>query len=383
MHIKSAILLGPASPYRGGIAMFTESLARAFTKHGVRSRIYTFTLQYPSFLFPGKSQYSDSPAPTDLDIVRAMNSVNPFNWIKTGRRIARERPDVVVVKYWLPFMAPCLGTICRLARKNGHTKVIAHLDNIVPHEERFFDRLFTRYFVNSVDAFVYMSAQVKADLDTFTNDKPSVFSPHPLYDIYGDSVTREEACEHLKLDPEYDYSLFFGFVRDYKGLDILIDAFGIMKRRGTLGKRRLIVAGEYYADKNKYTELIRANDLENEVILFDYFIGDDDVRYFFCAADIVVQPYKTATQSGVTQIAYHFNVPMIVTDVGGLAEIVTDGVVGYVTDTAPESIASAVEKFYDQNKAPEFRANMDAEKKRFSWDATVEKIDELYTQIKI
>ena len=380
--IKKVMLLGTAYPYRGGLASFNEKLARMFADRGTDVRLYTFTVQYPSFFFPGKSQYSESLAPLDLDIERVVNSVNPFNWIRVGRRIRREKPDVVVVRYWLPFMAPCLGTICRIARKNGHTKIIALLDNVVPHEKRALDVAFTKYFTGSVDGFIYMSAQVKSDLDRFTTSKPSLFSPHPLYDIYGSPVDRKKACETLKLDPGFGYSLFFGFVREYKGLDLLIDAWGIMKSKEKLAGRKLIVAGEYYSDKDKYREQIRRCGVEDDVILFDYFVRDDDVRYFFSAADLVVQPYKSATQSGITQIAYSFDVPMVVTAVGGLAETVPDKVVGYVVKPDAEAIAGAITEFYEGGHAQEFRRNMAQEKKRFSWDAMTDSFSKLYDTLK-
>jgi glycosyltransferase involved in cell wall biosynthesis len=376
--MKSIIFAGTAHPYRGGLSFFNEMLARVFQKRGVRAKIYTFTLQYPSFLFPGKTQYSDTPAPDDVAIERRVNTVNPLNWWRVGRRIRRERPDTLIVRYWLPLMAPCFGTICRIARSNGHTKILALLDNVIPHEHRPFDRLFTNYFVGSVDGFIYMSDQVKADLGQFTTSKPALFSPHPLFDVYGEKVSRKEACAELGLDPAMRYSLFFGYIRDYKGLDLLLDAWGELKKRGKLGAKRLIVAGEYYADKEKYAEQIRRNGIDNEVLVFDKFIPDEAVRTYFSAVDLVIQPYKTATQSGVTQVAYHFGVPMIVTNVGGLAEIVPDGKVGYVVDTEPVAIAEAIEKFYVENRADEFQQNIAIEKKRFSWEAMVDRFEELY-----
>lgn len=379
--MKSVIFVGPAHPYRGGLTFFNQTLVAMFNARGIASKIYTFIVQYPSFLFPGKTQYTDAPAPENLTIERRVNTVNPFNWIRVGMRLRRERPDAVVVRYWLPLMAPCFGTICRLARLNGRTKVLALLDNVVPHEHRLMDTWFTRYFVGSVDGFIYMSDQVKADLDHFTTKKPALFSPHPLFNVYGERVGRDEACRRLALDPDYRYSLFFGYVRDYKGLDLLIDAWAIMKREGTLGKRRLIVAGEYYADKAKYEEQIHRCGLEREVLLYDYFIGDDDVKYFFSAADLVIQPYKSATQSGVTQVAYYFDVPMIVTNVGGLAEIVPDGRVGYVVDTTAGAIVNAVNRFYDEDKEAEFRENILTEKRRFSWEAMTDRFEELYEQV--
>ncbi len=379
--MKTTIFIGTAHPFRGGLASFNQKLAVEFNRAGVGAKIYTFTVQYPALLFPGKSQYSDSPAPADVRIERRVNSVNPFNWIKVGRRIRRERPDAVVVRYWLPLMAPCFGTICRIARRNRHTKILVLLDNVIPHEKRPFDRLFTKYFVGRVDGFIYMSDQVKRDLDLFTTSKPALFAPHPLFDNYGDPVDKREACERLGLDPAVGYSLFFGYVREYKGLDILLEAWALMKAAGKTGGRKLLIVGEYYSDRDKYMELIARLMLTDDVVVVDSFVPDEQVRYYFCASDLVVQPYKTATQSGITQVAYHFCVPMVVTDVGGLAEIVPDGRVGYVTTPDPRAVAAAVGKFYDDNMHDTFAANMAEERKRFSWEAMEQRFEELYREV--
>lgn len=376
--MKKITIVGPAYPFRGGIATFDEMLTRIFAKRGSEVDILTFTVQYPGFLFPGKTQYSESAPPADLRIKRAVNSMNPLNWWLVGRRLKRERPDAVVMKYWTPFMAPCLGTIARVARRNRHTKVLVQVDNIVPHEHHVTDLLLNRYFINSVDGFVYMSQQVKDDLDTFTTERPALFSPHPIYENFGQTVPRNEACHALGLDPEVGYSLFFGIIRDYKGLDILLDAWKILRDGGHTVGRKLIVAGEFYNDRERYIEQISRNVLTDDVILHDRFIRDEDVRYYFSAADVLIQPYKTATQSGVTQIAYNFELPMIVTDVGGLAEIVTDDVAGYVVDVSPQAIADAFVRFYSDGNAKRMRANMPAEKKRFTWNAMAAKIEELY-----
>lgn len=375
MMTKRITIVGPAYPYRGGIASFDEMLARTYGQRGDTVNILTFTVQYPGILFPGKTQYSESAPPADLVIERKVNSVNPFNWLRIGRRIRKERPDMVIMKYWTPFMAPCLGTIARRARKNGHTRVIVQVDNIVPHEHNFTDRIFNRYFVKSVDGFVYMSEQVKRDLDDLGSGKPALFSPHPVFTGYGDAVPRDTACGKLGLDPSVRYSLFFGLVRDYKGLDLLIDAWTLLKSDRQTEGRRLIVAGEFYGNKEKYLRQIEENGLADDIIIHDFFIPDEDVRYYFSAADVLIQPYHTATQSGVTQIAYNFGLPMIVTGVGGLAEIVPDDVVGYVVEKIPEAIAVAFVKLYSDGNLDRFRRNFEKEKKRFSWDAMCDTLD--------
>jgi len=371
---KKIILLGTSWPFRGGgIATFNERLAKALAENGDEVTIYTFSLQYPSFLFPGKTQYSDQPAPPDLDIKIKVNSINLFNWLKVGREIRNLKPDLLLVRYWTPFMAPCLGTIARITRKNKHTKVIAIADNIVPHEKHFFDTFLTRYFTNSCNGFVTLSESVLNDLKRFRPTAPMLYTLHPLYDIFGKSVTREKAIAKLELDPAFRYLLFFGFIRDYKGLDWLLEAFGDKKLRKFPIK--LIVAGEFYTSSEKYLQIIKEKNLEEHVELRIGFIADQDIANYFGAADMVVQPYKTATQSGVTQIAYHHNKPMLVTDVGGLGEIIPDGKVGYVVKPNPKAITAAIYDFYEKDRNQFFTDNVIAEKEKFSWGTLVETIE--------
>lgn len=374
-------ILGPAHPYRGGLASIMEIMARTFQRRGNEVDIKTFTLQYPSLLFPGKSQTVSTPPPADLHICRCVNTVTPFNWVRIGRRICRERPDFVLMKYWTPFMAPCFGTIARFARRNDHTKVLCQIDNVEPHEHHLTDKPFNRYYLGVVDGFVYMSEQVHGELKAYS-DAPALFSPHPLFENFGERVARNEACVRLGLDPTVDYVLFFGLIRDYKGLDLLLDAWAGLRRRGLAAGRRLIVAGEFYTPKERYLRQIADNGLQDEVILHDRFIPDEQVKYYFSAVDFVVQPYKTATQSGVTQIAYQFCVPMVVTDVGGLSEIVPDGRVGYVCEPTVQGVADAIARMYDGDTIERFRLNCIEERKRFSWEEMCTRIAELYEMVR-
>lgn len=371
--------MGSAHPLRGGLAAYNERLARAFQHAGYQVKIFTFSLQYPSFLFPGKTQYSNEPEPADLDIEVVVNSVNPLNWIKTGRKIRRMKPDLLITKFWIPFMGPCLGTIARQVRKNNHTRVISVLDNIIPHEKRPGDFMLARYFVNHVDAFVAMSDQVMSDLGKFDTEKPRAFCPHPLYDHFGKRQSKAEAIKKLNLDSGFDYLLFFGFIRDYKGLDLLLGAMAnpdIRKR-----KIKLLVAGEFYTDSKPYFDLIQKHRLENAVIMSNDFIPDSRVADYFNAASVVVQPYKDATQSGVTQIAYHFEKPMITTDVGGLAEIVPDGKVGYVVQPSVNEISEAIIRFFNEDKEAEFLTNLRGEKKKYSWQRMIDTIEKLKSEL--
>lgn len=376
---RQITFLGPAWPYRGGIATIIERLAGVFAGRGAQVDIKTFTVQYPSWLFPGKSQYRGGDAPAGLHITRCVDSVNPLNWLRVGRRIGRERPDFVVLKYWTPFLSPCFGTIARVARRNGHTRFLVQLDNIVPHERRWFDGLLTRWFVNSMDGFIYMSDQVGRELAGFDAAKPRLYSPHPLFDHFGERPSRAEAAAKLGLDPEIGYLLFFGLVREYKGLDLLLEAWAALKKGdAATPPRKLIVAGEFYDDVEKYRKLAVELGIGNEVILHDRFIHDDEIPLYFSLAELLVLPYRSATQSGVTQIAYHFDVPMIVTRVGGLPETVPDGVTGYVCEPTAEGIAAAIEKFYRPGNAERLRAGFAGEKKRFSWEAAADAIERLY-----
>ena len=360
------IIIGTAYPYRGGLAAFNERLATEFQRQGNNVEMYTFTLQYPNFLFPGKTQFSPDPAPKNLTISRKVNSCNPFNWIKVGKEIAKKRPDVVVFAYWMSFMAPCFGTIARKIRKNKHTKIMALVHNMIPHEPNILDRFLPPYFVKSMDGFMALSESVVKDIEHF--DKrgcPKSFSPHPIYDHYGIRLGRDEALQLLNLDPKYRYVLFFGFIRNYKGLDLLIDAFADHWLKHS--DIKLIVAGEFYGDSTPYLSQIDQLGIADKVVLCTDFIPDGEVNRYFSAADIVAQPYKTATQSGVTQIAFHFEKAMLVTNVGGLPEIVPDGKIGYVVEPDSEQIAAALRKFFEENKREEFEKNIVEEKQKYSW----------------
>jgi glycosyltransferase involved in cell wall biosynthesis len=369
---KHIVILGSAYPLRGGgLATFNERLAREFVAEGHKVTIYTFSLQYPSFLFPGKTQYSTEPAPKDLDIKVAVNSINPLNWLKVGRELKALQPDLLVVRYWIPFLGPALGTICRIAGQNKHTRLVCIADNIVPHEKRPGDRLLTNYFLRSVHAFITMSERVTNDLYSFKTGKPIILTDHPLYDNFGEVISKQEARKHLGLPPEDKIILFFGFIRHYKGLDILFDAMASDAIRNSGIK--LLVAGEFYQDSKPYLTQIEKLGISNSVILHSEFISDAEVRYYCCAADFIVQPYRQATQSGVTPLAYHFEKPMIVTNVGGLPAMVKDGVTGLVAEPDPSSIAARISEAYKLGEE-HFLPNLREEKKKYSWKKLVEAI---------
>lgn len=362
---KHIVILGPAYPLRGGgMSTFNERLAREYLTMGHRVTIYTFSLQYPSFLFPGTSQLSTEVAPADLNIKVVINSVNPFNWEKVGRELSSLAPDLIIVRYWLPFMGPCLGRILRLAKKNGHTRVICIADNIVPHEKRPGDKIFTSYFLKAPDGFITMSEKVMEDLRNFEPLKPALLMLHPLYDNFGDPVSKAEARQQLGLRIEGKMILFFGFIRAYKGLDLLFEAMAdprIVRQDITL-----VVAGEFYQDQSVYLEQIESLRLKDKIILRTSFIQDSEVRYYCSASDLIVQPYKHATQSGVTPLAYHFEKPMLVTNVGGLPAMVPDGKAGLVAEPTALSIADHIVEYFELGEQY-FLPGLIEEKKKYSW----------------
>lgn len=357
---QKIVILGPAYPYRGGIAAFNERLARQLAGEGNEVHIWTFSLQYPSILFPGKTQYSQDPAPHDLEIHRCINSVNPLNWIITGLKLRKVRPDKVIAAFWLPYMAPSLGTVARI----GGGERIGLVHNLIPHEHKPGDKLLAKYFCSTMNRFVTLSDSVAADVKSIAAGKEVICRPHPVYDNFGEPVTKEDACRRLGLDHTRTILLSFGLIRDYKGLDWLLEAYAGIKDRSNL---TLLVAGEFYSNPEKYHGLAEKLGIDCEVVWKTEFVPDSEVRYYFGAADLVVQPYKSATQSGITQIAYHFCKPMLVTNVGGLAETVPDGIAGYSVAPSPAAVRDAIRDFIE--KKPDFSEGLEECRKRYSWEA--------------
>lgn len=366
--MSKIVIIGPAFPLRGGLASFDERLARQFTKEGHETLIYTFSLQYPNFLFPGTTQYSDSEPPKDINIKVCINSINPLNWLKVGFQLEKENADIIIVRYWLPFMAPCLGTICRIAGRNKTTAIVALIDNILPHEKRFGDRFLSKYFTDSVDKFITMSQHVKYELLSFTN-KPTKLVNHPLIDNFGTKIDKNEARRLLNLPSDRFIFLFFGFIRKYKGLDLLIDALDFIPKDKNI---TLVIAGEFYADESEIISQISASSSKEKVISRTHYISDDEVARYFSASDCVIQPYKSATQSGVTPLAYHFEVPMIVTNVGALPDLVPE-TLGIVCDPVPESIAAAMVNIMELDLC-KFNQEIKIEKQKLGWQQFTEAI---------
>jgi len=271
-------------------------------------------------------------------------------------------------------------------KKNKHTKVVCIADNIIPHEKRFGDKPFTKYFVKPVDAFVTMSEKVMQDLQLFAKGKPAKFVPHPLYDNFGEKISKEEARKQLAvgsgqlaMGSKQRIILFFGFIRKYKGLDLLLDAMKILKEKSSTlptANCQLLIAGEFYEDRKPYDEQIERLGIKDRLILHTDFIPDSEVKYYLCAADVVVQPYRSATQSGVTPLAYHFEIPMVVTNVGGLPDLVPDNKVGLVSEPNAEALAEKIIEYFEKGENY-FIPQLIEEKKKFSWSNMTRTIQEL------
>lgn len=375
--VNSLVIIGPAWPLRGGLAAFDEQLARTFSSRDISTRIETFSLQYPSLLFPGKTQYTDQPAPTDVTIHAGIHSMNPLNWLIMGWKLKKEKPSLIIVRYWIPFLAPCLGTICRIARLNKHTKVICIVDNMIPHEKRFADKLLSSFFVKSVDGFITMSEKVAKDVRSFST-KPIQLSPHPIFNHFGTSINKEEARIKLGLDIQEKVILFFGFIRQYKGLDLLLNAMASEAIKEA--KIKLMVVGEFYEDAQPYYDMIASLGISDRVILHNEFVPDAEVKNYVCAADFIIQPYRNATQSGVTPLAYHFEKPMLVTNVGALPDTVPDGKVGVVVEPNATAIAEGILKLYSMGVA-HFIPFVQAEKQKYSWESMATNFLHLFQKI--
>ncbi|MDO9000219.1 MAG: glycosyltransferase [Bacteroidota bacterium] len=363
--MSKIFIIGPAYPLRGGPAQFNENLCTELNKAGHDAQIISYSLQYPNFLFPGSSQYEKSgKAPEGIKIHTLINTVNPFNWIRVAYFIKKEKPDFILFRYWLPFFGPCLGTIGRLVKSK--TTVLALTDNIIPHEKRFGDAAFTKYFVKSCDGFIAMSKTVLNDISKFTSNQNKAYSPHPMYETYGASVSLEDARKKLNLNQEDKIILFFGLIRHYKGLDILMEAMAHPEIKKL--NIKLLIAGEFYEDKQPYLDIIQKHQLQNQIILHDKFIANEDVRYYFCASNLVAQTYRNATNSGVTMVGYYYEKPMLVNNVGGLTEIVPNEKCGYVVELSTQKISEKIIEYFTQNKETEFTVNVRIEKKKYEWN---------------
>ena len=366
-------ILSTAYPLRGGIAHYNALLARALgARHDVET--ITFKRQYPALLFPGSTQQEQDDAPPAPPAPALMDSVNPLNWVAVGREVRRRRPDLIIFKYWLPFFGPCFGTIARVARRRTRTRSLVICDNVIPHERRPFDRAFTGYLFSATDYFIVQSRAVERDLLAFRPGAVYRFAPHPVYDIFGRALPQQEARRQLGITAPR-VLLFFGYVRRYKGLQVLLEA---MARTGPSLGVHLLVVGEFYDDERSYRGQIESLGLAPHVTVVSSYVPNSAVARYFSAADAVVLPYLSATQSGIAQIAYNFDTPVLATDVGGLAEVVLDGVTGFVVPPGdPDALAGAIRRFYSEGRSGEFRARVAREKHAYSWENLVDAIEQM------
>ena len=361
-------------PFRGGIAQFNADLLEEFGRHH-EVKAFTFTRQYPSFLFPGKTQYvtpGDKAKKVESEAI--LDTANPFSWRPAARKIAAWKPDLLVMKYWMSYLAPSLGTVARYLKRRG-IPVVTVLDNVIPHEAKFFDKPFSRWFLRGNSGCVAMSEAVLKDMLSLTPELPYILQPHPLYDHFGQKMDKRAAQEALGLDPGKRTLLFFGLIRDYKGLDLLIDALP------PLGEDyQLVIAGESYGSFDKYQAQIDASGCADRIKVFNRYIDDEEVPQFFSAADLCVLPYKSATQSGITAISLHFDLPVVATPVGGLAESIEKPGIGLMTSgISADAIADTVRAFYAANPDT-FVENIRQAKATMTWEVFAGKILDFYTQ---
>ena len=374
------IIVGTAYPLRGGIAHYNALLAEHLSQRHAVSTV-TFKRQYPTILFPGKTQDEIGgrsharPAPQLLD------SVNPFNWIAVARTIRRQSPDLVIFKYWLPFFGPCFGTVAKLVKRKSSTKVLFICDNVIPHERRFGDVAFTKYAFRQVDYFIVQSDTVERDLQKRFPGATYRKVPHPVYENFGDPIPKQRARQALGIATK-NVLLYFGYVRRYKGLLVLIDAMrALVDRSGDNADILLLIVGEFYDDESKYRSRVKELHLERHIRFVSEYVQNEKVATYFSAADVVVLPYLSATQSGIAQIAFHFDKPVIATNVGGLAEVVDNGRTGFIVPAQDSrALAAAIDIFFAEQKGEEFSRRVKEEKKKYSWDHLVQAIEELVAE---
>ena len=373
---RRIVLIGPMYPYRGGIAHFFETMYWGLRERGHHVDAVTFTRQYPRLLFPGQSQFEVGPEPECVvPAERWLDSVNPLSWQRAAANIAQLQPDVAVFKYWIPFLAPVFGRLARLLARRGIQQLVV-VDNALPHERRWGDHGLGRYFFRAMDGCVVMSSAVERDLDRLKVNLPRVVAPHPVYDVFGNAADRRSAREELGLGATAPVLLFFGFVRRYKGLHVLLKSMPRILEE--LPDARLLVAGEFYEDEGEYRDLIASLNLAPSVIVHARYIPKDQVAKYFAAANVVVQPYLSATQSGVAQIAYQFDRPLVVTDVGGLGELIPHEVAGLVVrPNDPAALAAAVTRFFAENLESQLSAGVRAQKHNYSWSRLLDALESL------
>jgi glycosyltransferase involved in cell wall biosynthesis len=368
------VLVGTAYPLRGGIAHYIALLYRTLRGKGHRVSVLSFKRQYPSLLFPGKTQKDEGAELIPVESHPILDSINPASWIRAGLWLKQMKPDIVYFKYWMPFFAPCYAFLAFILSSFLRVPAVFLCDNVIPHEKKIADLWLTKLALRFPDSFIVQSASVLSDLRALRPDARVRLVPHPVYEIFPPPVPKAEARHRLGIR-DSRVILFFGYIRDYKGLRYLLEAMPEIRDCGSV---RLVVCGEFYEGRARTLDLIGRMKIEDSVTLHDQFIPNDRVGDYFCAADAVVLPYVSATQSGIVQIAYFYDRPVIATTVGGLPETVLDGRTGYlVPPENPKALAGAVLRFYGENRMDYFEKNVRIEKKKYSWDRMAEAIEEL------
>ncbi len=375
-------IIGTAYPMRGAMAQLNGILANYLSEDN-EVEIYSFKRQYPKLLFPGKTQDDTS----NVDIInpkirntQIIDSIDPFNWRKSAKLITQSKPDLLILRFWIPFFAPAFYSICKYVKKNTNARVMFICDNVIPHEHRIGDEFLIKLIFKVGDYFMIHSKSVETDLLKFNKGKPFMLSPHPVYNIFGPAVSKSESREVLKEKFGVDLStervlLFFGYIRKYKGLPYLINA---MKDIVAKLNVKLLIVGEFYEDEKPTHDLISSLGLKDSIHVISDYIPNEDVKYFFCASDVLVLPYIDATQSGIIQIAYYYDKPVIATNVGGLGEVVIDGRTGFVVEPrSSKAIGEAVINYYQSDCEKQFSENVAEEKKKYSWEEFISNIMKL------
>lgn len=376
LGFKRLIIIGPAYPLRGGPAVFNENLALHCIQSGIETEIISYSFQYPSFLFPGSSQLNASHAPKDhIKRSALIHTLNPISWWKTAKYIKKQKPDAILIRFWLPFFAPALGSIARMVRQK--TRVLALTDNVFPHEKRIGDSILIRYFLKPCDGFLTMSQTVKQELEKLKVKQQIAITPHPLYETYGPPIDQKQARQTLQLPLDAEIVLFFGLIRPYKGLDLLIQAFNNCAEQ--LPQLYLLIAGECYEKPEPYSALIAQSAHKSRIIWHRQFIKDEAVPTYFCAANISAQTYRQATNSGVSMLAYYYQIPLLVTATGGLQDIVPHNKAGYCVPVDISKISEYLLLYFKNQMEPKFKQGIAIEREKYQWSVFLNALQSLYS----
>ena len=363
------LIVSAAYPYRGGISDSTHSLVNQMSKQNIKCEVWTFKFLYPKLFFPGKTQYSKEEFNSNFKIAREINTLNPLTWIITAKKINKRGPKKLIFRYWTPLLALSYFVISSIL--NSKIKVIGLVDNWSAHEKIFFEGFFRKLFIKSCDSFISFSENVGKNLKKNTNKKVlSLF--HPINNHLPNKISKTEALSNLNL-PSKQYILFIGLVRKYKGVETLIKAFHYVSKEHE--DLKLIIAGEFYDDITIYNKLIKRKDIEDKVIIDNNFLESSKIRDYICASDLIVQPYKKASQSGITPVAYFYDTPLVVSNIDGLREIIINDSSGEIFDETPSDLAIAIKNCINPESSRNYSNNIAKSKVKYSWSRFVKEIE--------